>query len=154
MDTEAWRRLPMAEAPSPHIHVVWCSATIEEVLNEADSFTSFEQAECLRRPSPELSLASRLAAKRGARRIAHEILGNTCDWPSLRDVHLSSAESGMPLLGFQRTLERALCIHGFLAAHVSLSHVRGHGAAIVVFEGCWPSAVSGRGASPPHLLEQ
>jgi len=142
----------MADAPSPHVHVVWCSATIEEASDGVDSFTPFEREECLRRPSPEMSLASRLAAKRGALRLAHEILGNTRDWPALRDVHVSSAESGMPLLGFRRSLERALRVYGILAAHVSLTHVRDHGAAIVVFEVRFPSVVSGRATTPPHVL--
>lgn len=92
----------------------------------ARHFTVEEVAYCASLVDPAPSLAARFAAKEAFQKCWPERHG----W---RDVWVERSARGAPRLAWSDALDGAMRERGW-TAHVSLTHTRGHAAAVVVME--------------------
>jgi holo-[acyl-carrier protein] synthase len=76
-------------------------------------------------------VASRLACKEAAFKALGTGWGMGVTW---KQVEILRIASGAPQIHFHGTARRRLAARGPVAAHVTLTHTRGHAAAVVVIE--------------------
>ena len=111
---------------------------------EQKIFTEVERAYCSRMPIPAQHYAARFAAKEACLKALGTGKARGIGW---RDIGIVNLDSGQPVLvitGRAREIGDACHI---TAAHVSLSHTRGHSMAAVVLE-------CADGDSPADALNQ